>query len=66
MGLISLKTANEMDYEEFTSVFGNVVEHCSIFAAGIWVKRPFQSLKHLHTTFSQFMDTLPELGKYNI
>jgi 2-oxo-4-hydroxy-4-carboxy--5-ureidoimidazoline (OHCU) decarboxylase len=61
MGL-SIEEVNRMDYEEFTKEFGNVVEHCSLFAASIWAHRPFSNLKHIHSDFGSFIDQLPSLG----
>lgn len=65
-GKLTFAQVNAMGYEEFTKSFGNVVEHCSLFAAAIWAQRPFSGVKHLHKTFCDFIDTLPELGKFNL
>jgi 2-oxo-4-hydroxy-4-carboxy--5-ureidoimidazoline (OHCU) decarboxylase len=35
-GKKTIPQINAMNYEEFISTFGNVVEHCSLFAAAIW------------------------------
>ncbi|XP_021947891.1 2-oxo-4-hydroxy-4-carboxy-5-ureidoimidazoline decarboxylase [Folsomia candida] len=66
MSPLSINQVNEMEYEDFISTFGNVVEHCSLFAAAIWSQRPFHGVKQLHKTFCDFIDTLPKLGKEGI
>ncbi|XP_078259172.1 2-oxo-4-hydroxy-4-carboxy-5-ureidoimidazoline decarboxylase-like [Rhinoraja longicauda] len=57
---------NSMDYEEFVSKFGNVVERCPMIAAAVWSHRPFASLEALENTFGDFIDSLPPSGKKGI
>ena len=63
MGLLPIDQINGMDYKEFISTFGNVVEHCGLLAAAIWSQKPFDKLQGIHKVFCDFIDTLPELGK---
>jgi 2-oxo-4-hydroxy-4-carboxy--5-ureidoimidazoline (OHCU) decarboxylase len=52
-----------MSYEDYISVFGNVIEHCSLCAAATWRDRPFTDVDSLHKSFCQFADMLPIGGK---
>ncbi|KAL3878419.1 hypothetical protein ACJMK2_030772 [Sinanodonta woodiana] len=62
-GQISISEVNRMPYEEFISIFGNVVEHCSLCAAAVWRQRPFNDVNHLHEAMSTFLDQQPLAGK---
>ncbi|KAK3858199.1 hypothetical protein Pcinc_034855 [Petrolisthes cinctipes] len=53
---------NNMGYEEFIDVFGNVIEHCSLCAAAVWRYRPFKDVKYLHEEICKFVDQLPPAG----
>ena len=54
----SLETVNGMDYPEFISVFGSVIEHGSQAAAFVWGARPFPDTSSIHTAFTKFLHTL--------
>ncbi|CAG7818339.1 unnamed protein product [Allacma fusca] len=62
----SIQQVNEMKYEEFLQVFGNVVEHCALCAAAIWAHRPFYNVQELHAELCHFIDNLPSIGREGI
>lgn len=49
---------NGMDYPEFISVFGSVLEHGSLVAASVWGHRPFPTRQSLHDAFTSFLKEL--------
>ena len=55
---------NSWSYEEFTSILGNVVEHCPVIAAAVWSNRPYTTIHHLQQEFSTTIDQLPLTGNY--
>ncbi|KAK0142729.1 2-oxo-4-hydroxy-4-carboxy-5-ureidoimidazoline decarboxylase [Merluccius polli] len=57
---------NCLSYEDFVSVFGNVVERCPIIPAAVWSQRPFPSVAALQAAIFDFIDALPESGKEGI
>ena len=54
--------ANELNFEQFTATFGNVIEHCPIVAAAVWSELPFQDVENLHNSICSFIDKLPLEG----
>ncbi|XP_063413044.1 2-oxo-4-hydroxy-4-carboxy-5-ureidoimidazoline decarboxylase-like [Mytilus trossulus] len=66
MSLKPISVVNSMSYEDFISLFGNVIEHCSLCAAAAWRDRPFSDVNSLHKSFCQFADQLPIGGKEGI
>ncbi|XP_067842104.1 2-oxo-4-hydroxy-4-carboxy-5-ureidoimidazoline decarboxylase-like [Heptranchias perlo] len=63
---MEMRVVNSMNYEEFVSVFGNVVEKCPLIAAAVWTSRPFTSLCALEKNIGDFIDSLPRSGKEGI
>ncbi|XP_008306225.1 2-oxo-4-hydroxy-4-carboxy-5-ureidoimidazoline decarboxylase [Cynoglossus semilaevis] len=63
---MDITAVNSLHYEDFVSVFGNVVEKCPIVAAAVCSQRPFNSLNSLEAAISEFIDALPQSGKEGI
>ncbi|XP_002741153.1 2-oxo-4-hydroxy-4-carboxy-5-ureidoimidazoline decarboxylase-like [Saccoglossus kowalevskii] len=61
-----ISDVNQLEFDEFTSKFGNVIEHATLITAAVWSERPFRSLTHLHDEICKFIDTLPDTGKAGI
>ena len=61
--LLTINEVNELSYDEFIRIFGNVIEHCALFAAAVCQDRPFSTFDGIHNAFSKFMDDLPIAGK---
>ena len=62
--LLTVGDVNKLTYEEFIEKFGNVVEHCALFAASVCQERPFSTFEDIHEAFTKFMDSLPISGKF--
>lgn len=60
---MDITAANDLSYEEFVNIFGNVVEKCPIVAAAVWSKRPFLSSTALQAAINEFIDILPQSGR---
>ena len=45
--MMNLKKLNNLDYDTFMNMFGNVIEHCPLVAASIWNCRPFSSANEM-------------------
>lgn len=59
---ITLDEVNCMDYPEFMSTFGSVIEHGRLAAASVWTSKPFASTAELHQAFKAYLESLsPEL-----
>lgn len=54
---------NRWDYDEFIERLGGVVEHFAPLMAGLWSRRPFDSLGDLHTKLCSLMNDLPFEGE---
>ncbi|CAL8284173.1 unnamed protein product [Merluccius merluccius] len=52
-----------LSYEDFVSVFGNVVERSPFIPAAVWSQRPFPSVAALQAAIFDFIEALPESGK---
>lgn len=57
---------NSLSFEEFISIFGNVVENCPLITAAVWSKRPFANISELEAALHHFIDSLPDSGKEGI
>ncbi|XP_021356678.1 2-oxo-4-hydroxy-4-carboxy-5-ureidoimidazoline decarboxylase-like isoform X2 [Mizuhopecten yessoensis] len=55
-----------MTFEQFTTVFGNVVEHCSLCAAAVWQHRPFTDVDHIHQLICDVLDNFPNDAKQGV
>ncbi|XP_069129211.1 2-oxo-4-hydroxy-4-carboxy-5-ureidoimidazoline decarboxylase-like [Argopecten irradians] len=64
--LLSIVDVNKLDCDDFVSIFGNVVEHCSLCAAAVWQHRPFRNVHHLHQLVCDFLDNLPDDGQRGV
>ncbi|CAL4128623.1 unnamed protein product [Meganyctiphanes norvegica] len=64
--LISMVQVNDLDYESFITVFGNVIEHCALAAAAVWRHRPYRDVNHLHDYITTFAKALPLEGQEGI
>lgn len=53
---------NELDYEDFVHLFGNVIEHGVFCAAAVWKEDGYNTIDDLHEGFCTFIDLLPHLG----
>ena len=60
--LLSLEEVNRMDFQQFTEIFGSVIEQTPLVAATVWSCRPFADLAILHKAFTDFIqrDIFPE------
>ncbi len=47
-----------MDYDAFTSHFGDILEHGRVAAATVWEHRPFQNIQAIVDTFAAFLRSL--------
>ena len=59
----TLEEVNRMDYPEFISVFGSVVENGPLAAATCWSSRPFSTPEELYQAFNVFMQSLTPQAK---
>lgn len=60
---MDITAVNDLSYEEFVNIFGNVVEKCPIVAAAVWSERPFLSFSALEAAINEFIDILPPSGR---
>ena len=60
--LVSMDTVNELGYESFVSMFGNVVERCPVIAAAVWSLRPFPNIHKLHQALCMVIDGFSTQG----
>ncbi|XP_061661090.1 2-oxo-4-hydroxy-4-carboxy-5-ureidoimidazoline decarboxylase isoform X2 [Syngnathoides biaculeatus] len=63
---MDLSQVNELPYEDFVKIFGNVVERCPIVAAAVCSQRPFADIDAFEATICDFIDALSEAGKEGI
>ncbi|XP_061522060.1 2-oxo-4-hydroxy-4-carboxy-5-ureidoimidazoline decarboxylase [Phycodurus eques] len=63
---MELSQVNELPYEDFVNIFGNVVERCPIVAAAVCSQRPFADIDAFEATICDFIDALSEAGKEGI
>lgn len=61
---MDISAVNDLSFEEFVNIFGNVVEKCPIVAAAVWSERPFQSFTALERAINDFIDLLPQSGTH--
>lgn len=59
---MDISSVNDLPYEQFMDVFGNVVERCPIVTAAMWLRRPFVTFNDLEDAISKFIDALPLSG----
>ena len=55
-----------MNFQDFISKTGNVVEHCPILAGVLWKQRPFQSFEDLNDKIKEIVQNLPQSVKEGI
>ncbi|KAG7273931.1 hypothetical protein CRUP_011067 [Coryphaenoides rupestris] len=63
---MDIGAVNCLSYEDFVSVFGNVVERCPMIPAAVWSQRPYASFSALEAAINDFIEALPESGKEGI
>ncbi|KAM5181511.1 putative 2-oxo-4-hydroxy-4-carboxy-5-ureidoimidazoline decarboxylase [Mantella aurantiaca] len=63
---MDIRTVNDMSYEDFLDVFGNIIEKCPLISAAVWSNRPFASVKEMEKCVYEFIDCLPSSGKEGI
>lgn len=61
---MDISAVNDLSFEEFVNIFGNVVEKCPIVAAAVWSERPFRSFTALERAINDFIDLLPQSGTH--
>jgi hypothetical protein len=61
--MLSFTELNNLDYDIFIDVMGNVIEHCPVLSAALWRCRPFDSIENLLEEMEEIVDQLPKLGK---
>lgn len=60
---MDISAVNDLPYEDFVDIFGNVVEKCPLVSAAVWTRRPFVGLNDLEAAINHFIDALPEPGE---
>ncbi|XP_013382230.1 2-oxo-4-hydroxy-4-carboxy-5-ureidoimidazoline decarboxylase [Lingula anatina] len=63
---MKIEDVNALDSDAFISLFGNIVENCSLIAAAIWSSRPFSDVDDIQNQLNKFIDLLPRNGKEGI
>lgn len=61
---MDIRAVNDLSFEEFVNIFGNLVEKCPIVAAAAWSERPFGSFTALEKAIHDFIDHLPQSGTH--
>jgi len=62
--MITLDQVNSLDFEHFTEVFRNIVEHTPMVAAGMWSHRPYTNIEEVKQVLNQLIDSLPYDREY--
>lgn len=60
---MDISAVNNLSFEDYFNVFGNVVEKSPFIAAALWSRRPFNSLNDMHVAIDHFIDDLTESGE---
>lgn len=63
---ILIEEMNSLDYPDFISHFGSVIEHGALAAASVWSARPFSSAQALHQAFEEFLFSLSPRAKEGV
>ncbi|XP_008306224.1 2-oxo-4-hydroxy-4-carboxy-5-ureidoimidazoline decarboxylase-like [Cynoglossus semilaevis] len=63
---MDISAVNNLSFEDYFNVFGNVVEKSPFIAAALWSRRPFNSLNDMHVAIDHFIDDLTESGKVGL
>ena len=64
--LLSLQQVNSLDYDDFVSLLGNVIERCPVCVSAVCKQRPFGSVDQLHRSISAFLDQITDDGNQMI
>ena len=64
--MLTLTEVNNLDFEKFIEILGNVVEHCPVLAAGLWSHRPFQNFEDLVNKIKAIIYSLPPSGTFAV
>ena len=65
MGLLTTEAVNALDYDEFITRFGHVIEHCPLVVAAAWAERPFSSARDIHAAVVKVIDGFEPEGEWN-
>jgi len=57
--MLTISELNSLNFEDFISKIGNVVEHCPVLAGALWKYRPFLSLENLISKLKEIISSLP-------
>ena len=60
--MLTISQLNSLDFEDFISLTGNVVEHCPVLAGALWKHRPFLSFEDLMNKLKEIIQSLPLSG----
>ena len=60
--MLTISQLNSLDFEDFISLTGNVVEHCPVLAGALWKHRPFLSFEDLMSKLKEIIQSLPISG----
>ena len=60
--MLTISELNALNFEDFISQTGNVVEHCPVLAGALWKYRPFQSFEDLLRKLKDIVLSLPLSG----
>ena len=63
---MSISSVNELDYNSFIRIFGNVVEGTPLCAAAVISKRPFSSFDQFVAAMWEIVDELPDSARAGI
>ena len=66
MKMLTISELNSLDFQDFVSKTGNVVEHCPLVAGVVWKQRPFQSFDDLNHKIKEIVQSLPQPLKEGI
>ena len=62
--MLTISELNSLNFEDFISKIGNVVEHCPVLAGALWKYRPFLSLENLISKLKEIISSLPLSGTF--
>ncbi|CAM1299515.1 URAD (predicted) [Pycnogonum litorale] len=64
--MFSIDQVNSLNYKEFMSIFGNVVENCQLCSSVLWLKRPYRNVDEMCDSANEIVDQLTITGKQSI
>jgi len=60
--MLTLTELNTLNFEDFVSLLGNVIENCPVLAAALWTSRPFKDFEDLKDKMKSVVMSLPTSG----